>query len=383
MRILIVSMPDLKRTHPQRLHHLIKYLSQKHEITLVCVKAWWLEELQDKYLDNCLENIDLKYATDERINSVFQEALIVKKYAYNSSLKQEFDVLFSFHNLIAAYFVCKRSQIPMVYDICDEMPEYIGVSAQVPHVLKPLAKYIGRQMLKKNIDISQKITYTLESFREKYAISNDKSLLIPNGVDLELFQVHRNLSKNADTRAREFTVGFVGFLGNWVDFTYALKCLRKLTEKQYNIKLLIVGDGPAGKHTKEIAKQLNVLDKIDFVGSVSYNEIPAYIHLMDVCLIPFNKGAVAESALPLKLLEYLACQKPVISTELLGVVEAVGDAVLYASDGAEFESHLTRLYEDEDYRIELGMRGRKIVEEKYSWGSIGSRLERLLVESAL
>ena len=381
MRILIVSMPDLKRTYPQRLHHLIRYLSQKHEITVVCVKAWWLEQLQDKYLDNCLANIDLKYATDKRINSVFQEALIVKKYAFNSSLRQEFDVLFSFHNLIAAYFVCKRSQIHMVYDICDEMPEYIGVSAHVPRVLKPLGKYIGRQMLNKNINISQKITYTLESFREKYAISSDKSLLIPNGVDLEFFQAHRNISKNADIRAREFTVGFVGFLGNWVDLTYALKGLRKLIEKQYDIKLLIVGDGPARNHIKEIAQQLNVLDKVDFAGSVSYDEIPAYIHLMDVCLIPFNTGAVAESALPLKLLEYLACQKPVISTELQGVVEAVGDAVLYASDGAQFDAHLIRLYEDEDYRIELGMRGRKIVEERYSWESIGSRLERLLVDS--
>ena len=72
-----------------------------------------------------------------------------------------------------------------------------------------------------------------------------------------------------------------------------------------------------------------------------------------------------------------------ISTQLRGVVEAVGDAVLYASDGAEFESQLTRLYEDEDYRNELGMRGRKIVEERYSWRSISSRFERLLVESAL
>jgi glycosyltransferase involved in cell wall biosynthesis len=172
-------------------------------------------------------------------------------------------------------------------------------------------------------------------------------------------------------------------LGNWIDFSNLLKCLPRLIEKQYKINVLIVGDGPVRNHIKEIAKQLNVLDKIDFVGSVSYNEIPAYIHLMDVCLIPFKKGAVADHALPLKLLEYLACQKPVISTELRGVVEAVGDAVLYASDETEFESQLIKLYDDKDYRIELGIRGRKIVEERYSWGSIGVRFERLLVESTL
>jgi glycosyltransferase involved in cell wall biosynthesis len=161
------------------------------------------------------------------------------------------------------------------------------------------------------------------------------------------------------------------------------KGLRRLIEKRYRIDVLIVGDGPARTHIQEIAKQLNVLDKIDFVGSVSYSEIPAYLHLMDVCLIPFNKGAVADRALPLKLLEYLACQKPVISTELQGVVEAVGDTVLYASDQTEFESQLTKLYEDRDYRVELGTRGRKTVEARYSWESIGSRFERLLLESTL
>lgn len=383
MRILIVAMNDLKRTYPQRFHHLIKYLSQKHEVTVVCVKAWWLELLQDKYLDDCLKNIELKYATDRRINSFFQEALIVKKYAFNPSLKQEFDVLVSFNDLIAAYFVCKRTLIPMVFDLCDDMAEYVGVSSQVPRVLKPLGKYIGRQMIRKNINISQKNTFTLESLKEKYAISSDKSFLIPNGVDLELFQAHSNLSNIADIRAREFTIGFAGFLGNWLDFSYLLKCLQSLIEKQYKINLLIIGDGPARKHIKETAETLNVLDIIDFIGNVSYDEIPAYIHLMDVCLIPFDKGAVAERALPLKLLEYLACQKPVITTELQGVVEAVGDAVLYASDETEFESQLTKLYDDKDYRIELGIRGRKIVEERYSWESIGLQFERLLAESAL
>lgn len=172
-------------------------------------------------------------------------------------------------------------------------------------------------------------------------------------------------------------------MGNWVDFSYVLKGLRRLIEKHYKINILIVGEGPARKRIEEIARQLNVLDKIDFVGSASYNEIPGYIHLMEVCLIPFNTGAVADHALPLKLLEYLACQKPVVSTELRGVVETVGDAVLYASDEIEFESQLTKLYEDESYRKELGLRGRKIVEDRYSWGSIGSRFERLLTESTL
>jgi len=56
---------------------------------------------------------------------------------------------------------------------------------------------------------------------------------------------------------------------------------------------------------------------------------------------------------------------------------------LYASDETEFESQLTKLYDDKDYRIELGIRGRKIVEERYSWESIGLQFERLLAESAL
>jgi glycosyltransferase involved in cell wall biosynthesis len=289
----------------------------------------------------------------------------------------------SFNEIIAAYFICKRLLIPMVFDLSDDMAEYVGVSNQVPRFLKPLGTRLGRQMIRKNIKISQKIAYTLDSLREKYAISNTKSLLIPNGVDLDFFRANANSLKNADHCARGFTIGFAGFLGNWVDFSYVLQGVRMLLEKRYEIKVLIVGDGPARKHIQETAKQLNVLDKIDFVGSVSYNEIPAYIRLMDVCLVPFDKGAVADRALPLKLLEYLACQKPVISTELRGVVEAVGDVVLYASDQTQFESQLMRLCDDSQYRVELGTRGRKTVEERYSWESIGLQFERLLLDSTL
>jgi len=100
---------------------------------------------------------------------------------------------------------------------------------------------------------------------------------------------------------------------------------------------------------------------------------------MDVCIIPFKVNAISESALPLKLFEYMACEKPIISTELSGVKAVAGNKVLYAANEEEYKEKIEELYKDRDLRRETGKNGRKFVERDYSWERIARRLEELLI----
>ena len=75
---------------------------------------------------------------------------------------------------------------------------------------------------------------------------------------------------------------------------------------------------------------------------------------MDVCLVAKTVLPVTDRMLPLKLLEYMACEKPVISTSLRGVIDAVGNRVLYADDAATLRQHILELSSDECKRQELG-----------------------------
>ena len=146
------------------------------------------------------------------------------------------------------------------------------------------------------------------------------------------------------------------------------------------MKLLIVGEEGGLKKNKELAKRYGISDKIIFTGTIPYKQVPKYISCMDVCLIPFKLDAVSQSSLPLKLFEYMACEKPVISTKIAGVVNAVQDRVLYASAEEEYHDKIVKLYKDEELRIKLGVEGRNYVKQNYEWSKLALKLESVLEE---
>jgi glycosyltransferase involved in cell wall biosynthesis len=385
MKIIVTSLPDLKKINPQRPHHLLKYLSQKHEVTVLSVNAWWLEEKRDPYLSECLKDIEIIYMTKNRINTILQEISILKTTNFFRIADiNSFDVFVSLNDLIASYILSKKVKIPMAFDICDDVPKYIKTSTQIPRLLKPFGEYIAESIMMRNIKSSKKVTFTLESLRKAYNIPVEKSAFIPNGVDTKLF-CYRDSQQIKDQLGiveDEFVLGFVGFLGEWVDIELPLFALKKLIEKNFKIKMLIIGSGDKFGYAKNLARKLGISDNVIFTGSVPYSQVPEYISFMDVCSLPFKRCEVSENALPLKLFEYMACEKPVISTPLSGVKEAVGNKVIYASDVEELVQRIIELYHNNKLIHELGKVGRRFVEQNYSWDKICDKFESVLIEAS-
>jgi glycosyltransferase involved in cell wall biosynthesis len=116
---------------------------------------------------------------------------------------------------------------------------------------------------------------------------------------------------------------------------------------------------------------------------VPYSQVPEYISAMDACLIPFQRGAISENALPLKLFEYMACNKPVISAKLPGVENAAGTNAMYADNADEYRSHIQALHNSENLRREMGRSGRQLVESSHDWAGIVGQLEKVLVKASL
>src|SRR4030042_1241730 len=79
MRILILSLPDLRKIYPQRPHQFLKHLSKSNEITAFCVDAWWLGTKQDPYLDECLKNVDIRYPSQIRIHPALQSLTMTRE----------------------------------------------------------------------------------------------------------------------------------------------------------------------------------------------------------------------------------------------------------------------------------------------------------------
>ena len=378
MRIVITSIVDLKKSQHSRLHQIVKHLSKKHDLTVLSINDWWKGkqanlELYSKDFDEIFERINIRYLTKKKISPVLQELSSIDKA--KRVLKEDFDVHLNYNTLVLGYLIAK--EIKTVYDMSDDLGAMIGASPQIPWVLRPFGVFLGDFLIKKNIKASEKVTTTTKTLVKSYNIPKDRCEIIPNGVDTSLFRNHEN-AKN-ELGFNGFTIGYVGVLREWVDLEPVFAAVKQLDEE---IKLIIVGrEGRFEEHVN-LSKKYGILDRVVFAGMVPYSQVPKYISAMDVCLIPFRLDSITENALPLKLFEYLACEKPVISAELPGVKTVAGNVVAYASKVEEYKERITELYRNEELRNRTGKAGRRLVEKNYDWSKIIKRLERALLEAS-
>jgi len=119
---------------------------------------------------------------------------------------------------------------------------------------------------------------------------------------------------------------------------------------------------------------------IHWMGMQSYEELPDFVAGWDVCLLPFALGASTRFISPTRTLEYLAAERPVVSTPLLDVASDFGDVVGVAATPEEFvflcEEALQRTGED---RIGEILQMRRILDGT-SWESTAEGVEALLLE---
>jgi glycosyltransferase involved in cell wall biosynthesis len=290
-------------------------------------------------------------------------------------LKDDFDVHLNYNTLISGYIAAKK--LKTVYDIADDLGAMIKESPQIPRLLRPFGGALGNLMIRKNIEKAEKVTITTDLLKRTYNIPDGKCEVIPNGVDTILFRDYGDTKEEFGLDG--FIIGYVGVLREWVDLEPVFMALKDLDER---INMVVVGKEGQFKENVDLAKRYGVSDRVTFAGMVPYSQVPKYISAMDVCVIPFRSNAISESALPLKLFEYMACEKPVISTELPGIKNVAGNKVMYAANEKEYKERIMELYKDEGLRYKLGEEGRLLVEENYDWEKIVGRMEKILIETA-
>jgi len=353
MKILVTSIVDLKKSPPNRPHHFIRYLSKKHDITVVSINDWWRAKQLDggiyhQQFEEVFDRIEYHYLTEKKISPIMQEVLC--RFLFNPDvLDGDYDVLFNYNTLIFGRWIAKKKKIPMVYDIADDLPEMIANSPQIPRIFRGVGKRYGEHNLKKNVKSAKTITATTPLFQKKYSIPEEKFVWIPNGVDTEIFRRRESDEELKEKLGLEdcFVLGYVGVLREWVDLEPVYKALRKLE----GVKLVVVGEEGRIKENKEMVKNMGIEDKVIFVGTVPYVEVPRYISIFDAGLIPFKKNEITENAVPLKLFEYLYMGKPVISTKLRGVVENLNFRNVFFYESIKEFVNKTRMLAEESRKV--------------------------------
>ena len=194
------------------------------------------------------------------------------------------------------------------------------------------------------------------------AHTSNNVLHLPNAVNFDSFHIQSMPDTERPTElanAKNHVIGFIGNLDNRVNF----KLLLKIAKAHTNMTLLIIGPQGIG-FDHEIGHELQKMDNVVFTGPKNIKDLPQYLQYVSCAIIPFEINGFTKSIYPLKINEYLAAGRPVVSTSFSEDIRDFEDLIYLATDDDHFIKSITRaIEEDDEVRIENRIR----VAQQNSW----------------
>jgi glycosyltransferase involved in cell wall biosynthesis len=223
----------------------------------------------------------------------------------------------------------------VIYDVIDDWNTSLGVrwyTAEAEHEL---------------VTLSDALIATAPSLRARLEqLSAREVKLLPNAVNLRLFNAHRTYPRPADLPAAEWTVIYIGALwGEWFDWELLIETARHYPA----CSVVVIGD-----YREQCSQKL---PNLHFLGLKPQHELPAYLAHSNVAIIPWKADEITLATSPLKVYEYLAMHKPVVAPDLPllsdlpfvfrsqskdGFLENIDTARHVQIDGEALESFLAR-----------------------------------------
>jgi len=201
---------------------------------------------------------------------------------------------------------------------------------------------------------------------EKCANHCAQTHLLPNAVHPDLLAKERLPPPPALASLPRPVIGYVGSLSHWTD----LDLLCYVASRRPDWSFLMIG--PVDRLT--LPKHL---PNLHFPGEKSYEDVPAYIDNMDVCLIPFVVNELTHTVNPVKVYEYLARGKPVVATDTLAM-RGFAHVCCVAQNREHFLAGIDEALQENSANRDMRFEQRVRLAEANTWDHRIQKLEEIL-----
>jgi len=283
---------------------------------------------------------------------------------------------FGIFNTYFAMKLAKERGVPFIYYLIDTLHRLLSFK---PYQF--LAKEIEKKTLRE-ADRVITINRALMDYAVEMGTDPEKSSVLGAGIDLDRFNSDIDGSEiraEYEIEPDDIVLFFMGWMYEFSGLREVALGLAQMKDEYPNVKLMIVGEGDLYDEIDRLREKWDCADRIILTGQQLYEKIPAFISASDMCLLPAYNNAVMQDIVPIKVYEYMACGKPVISTSLPGIMKEFGEGngIFYVDGPAEVIEKAVELV-DEGLIGVYGAKARRIV-EKYSWESMTDEFENLII----
>lgn len=191
---------------------------------------------------------------------------------------------------------------------------------------------LGEKYIYKN---ASKILVTNEEmaiYVKKIAQSNLKNdpLVLNHGVDTDVFfpyPADEEITKRYKIQADEIVIAFLGTTYGFSGLDEITQRMPSLLAKNPKIRLLIIGGGELDDKLKNIVIGNKLEDKVILTGMIDYQFVPQHLSVAHLTINPFQINAITENIVPIKILQYLSCAKPLLCTPLRDVMKKFPEGI--------------------------------------------------------
>jgi glycogen synthase len=285
---------------------------------------------------------------------------------------------------VAAMQAARKKRLPFVYEIRafweDAAADQNRGSAKSVRfrLIRQLETYVAQKA-----DAVSVIAKPMLTDLETRGISSDKLFHLPNGVDVERFKPAEKdqALKNELGIKQGLVFAFFGSLYKYEGISWMIRAAAALRARGHKFEILIIGKGEEQTAIQEAIRECQASEYVHWIDHVPYDQIRRYYSIADVAVYPRRSIRLTELVTPLKPLEAMAQQIPVLASSVGGIRELVQDEctglLFKPEDDADFCRQAERLILSPSLRQSLGERGREFVTRERNWDVLARRYRKV------
>lgn len=288
-------------------------------------------------------------------------------------------VSFSLTNGLIGLVLSKIYRTPFIFYYIDMLHTLVSLK-----LARKIAQLFSLILFKKS-DKNIVVTKSLQRYVLNQGVKKKKLALLLNGISLENTIVDQNKLQTLRSRYmikdNDFVLFFMGYLYDFAGLQEIIDYYNKdVKNGKLRFRFLIVGDGGIYNYLIDYIKKINA-DWVTLVGKIPFFEITEYIELADLCLMSFDLNDVTRDITPVKIMEYMAMKKPVLSNSLPGVLFEIGknNGVIFAKNQKDLVEKIESLSHNKEELKKSGEKGFELIKRYYVWPKILNEFKKLLL----